>query len=155
VPDDEYRFAEAAAELQARQRQRRGTGAVSARTERRDRQRLQSLAIDPAMRREEEPPTPIIQGPVSVQLPGDSWTQWQLCPSYGGKSGRRMSDSARYNVQAGILQVRFDSGGRGVPNTYQYDSIDPPTFKAFMAGRLGRNGTATQSFLVSWGGVRV
>jgi hypothetical protein len=66
-----------------------------------------------------------------------------------------MSDTARYNAEAGLMQVRFDSGGRGVPNTYQYDGISPEVWKAFMAGRLGRNGTATYSFLMYWGGVRV
>lgn len=66
-----------------------------------------------------------------------------------------MSDSARYNAEAGLLQVRFASGGRGVPNTYQYDSIDPETWTDFMAGRWAENGTATAWFLTNWGGTRV
>jgi hypothetical protein len=66
-----------------------------------------------------------------------------------------MSDSARYNSEAGLMQVRFASGGRGTPNTYQYDSMDPETWNDFMAGRWSENGTATHWFLHAWGGVRV
>jgi hypothetical protein len=54
------------------------------------------------------------------------------------------------------MQVRFSPGKEGgVGNTYQYDGIGPDTWRAFMAGRLGRNGTATYSFLQYWGGVRI
>jgi hypothetical protein len=66
-----------------------------------------------------------------------------------------MSDSARYNAEAGIMQVRFDSGGRGTPNTYAYSGIDAETWNDFMAGRWSEAGTATHWFLTSWGGVRV
>jgi hypothetical protein len=66
-----------------------------------------------------------------------------------------MSDAARYNAEAGLMQVRFASGGRGTPNTYQYDSIDANTWRDFMAGRWAENGTATHFFLQGLGGVRV
>jgi hypothetical protein len=67
-----------------------------------------------------------------------------------------MSDTARFNAEAGLMQVRFDSGGRGgVPNTYQYSGVDPDTFNDFMAGRWAENGTATHWFLHAWGGVRI
>ena len=67
-----------------------------------------------------------------------------------------MSDAARYYPEAGIMQVRFASGGRGgVPNTYAYSGIDPETWNNFMAGRWSENGTATHWFLQAWGGVRV
>jgi KTSC domain len=66
-----------------------------------------------------------------------------------------MSDVARYNAEAGIMQVRFASGGRGTPNTYQYAAIDEETWRDFMAGRRSENGTATAWFVNAWGGVRV
>ena len=66
-----------------------------------------------------------------------------------------MSDAARYNAEANLMQVRFASGGRGVPNTYQYSAIDPKTWNDFLAGRWTENGTATARFLTSWGGTRV
>ena len=78
---------------------------------------------------------------------------WRVLRERG--QGRRMSDAARYNAEAGLMQVRFASGGRGTPNVYQYDSIDPETWNDFMAGRCAENGTATAWFLTSWGGVRV
>lgn len=151
------RFDYVAALLESRQRERRGTGPTSARTERRDRQRMQALAMHPGVfpTDDVESGPAGMQGPTPVQLPGDSWSQWQVTPSYGGRSGRRMSDVARYNSEASLMQVRFDSGGRGTPNTYQYDSIDAETWNDFMAGRWVENGTATHSFLTSWGGVRV
>jgi KTSC domain len=96
-----------------------------------------------------------MQGPTPVQVPGDEWTQWTNCPSYGGKRGRRMSDVARYNAETGIMQVRFATGGRGTPNTYAYSSIDEETWDNFMSGRWSENGTATHWFLTPWGGVRV
>ena len=66
--------------------------------------------------------------------------------------GRRMSDVARYNAEAGIMQVRFASGGRGTPNTYAYSSIDAETWDNFMAGRWSENGTATHWFLTPGAG---
>jgi hypothetical protein len=66
-----------------------------------------------------------------------------------------MSDTARYNAETQQLQVRFASGGRGTPNTYQYSGVDPDTFNDFMAGRWAEGGTATHWFLHAWGGVRV
>jgi KTSC domain len=66
-----------------------------------------------------------------------------------------MSESARFNAEAQLLQVRFASGGRGTPNTYAYSSIDEETWNDFMSGRWAENGTATAWFLTSWGGVRV
>jgi hypothetical protein len=66
-----------------------------------------------------------------------------------------MSDVARYNPEAGIMQVRFASGGRGVPNTYQYSGVDAEIWRDFMSGRLSYNGTATAFWLTSRGGVRV
>ena len=67
-----------------------------------------------------------------------------------------MSDVARFNAEAELMQVRFASGGRGgVPNTYQYGSIDEETWDNFMAGRWSENGTATHFFVHAWGGVRV
>jgi hypothetical protein len=63
-----------------------------------------------------------------------------------------MSSTARYNSDAGLMQVRFASGGRGgVPNIHQYGSIDPETWTDFLFGRWGENGTATAWFLTSWG----
>jgi KTSC domain len=132
------RFDYAAALPERQQRERRGTGPVSARTERRDRQRLQSLALHPGLQPVEDAEffDPAgIQGPTPIQLPGDQWTQWEVTPSYGGRSGRRMSDAARYNAEAEIMQVRFARGGRGTPNVYQYTAIDPETWDNFMAGR--------------------
>ena len=156
------RFDYAAALLERRQRERRGTGAVSGRTERRDRQRMQALAMHLGVFPTDDIESSAsvsaagMQGPTPVQLPGDQWTQWEVTPSYGGRSGRRMSDVARYNAEANLMQVRFDSGGRGgVPNTYQYSFIDPETWDNFMAGRWSENGTVTAWFLTSWGGVRV
>ncbi len=67
-----------------------------------------------------------------------------------------MSDAARYYPEAGIMQVRFASGGRGgVPNVYQYDSIDREIWDNFMSGRWSENATATHYFVTAWGGVRV
>jgi hypothetical protein len=66
-----------------------------------------------------------------------------------------MSDVARYNAEAGIMQVRFASGGRGTPNTYAYSGIDGETWGNFMAGRWSEAGTATHWFLHAWGGVQV
>ncbi len=159
------RFDYAAALLERRQRERRGTGPVSGRTERRDRQRLQALQLHPGVAHTEDvedftnngmQDLKGIQGPTPVQLPGDQWTQWEVCPSYGGNSGRPMSDLARFNAEAGTLQVKFASGGRGgVPNTYQYSGRDEGTWGDFMAGRWSENNTATNWFLHSWGGVRV
>jgi hypothetical protein len=64
--------------------------------------------------------------------------------------------TARWNSEANLMQVKFSSGGRGgVPNVYQYDSIDAETWNDFMAGRWAENGTATHWFLTAWGGVRV
>jgi hypothetical protein len=65
-----------------------------------------------------------------------------------------MSDSARYNAEEGIMEVRFASGGRGTPNTYAYDGISPEMFRDFMAGRWAEKGTATHYFLIGWHGVR-
>jgi KTSC domain len=96
-----------------------------------------------------------MQGPTPVQLPGDQWTQWEVTPSYGGRSGRRMSDAARYNQEAGQLDVRFASGGRGVPSTYRYSGITPEVWRDFMSGRLNYNRTATAFWLTSHGGVRI
>ncbi len=61
-----------------------------------------------------------------------------------------MSESARWNSEAQIMEVKFSSG-----NKYQYDSIDAETWQDFMAGRWADNGTATYWFLTNWGGVRV
>jgi hypothetical protein len=120
---------------------------------------MQALALHPGMQPSEDIESfdPAgIQGPTPVQLPGDQWTEWTLCPSLGGRSGRPMSESARWNAEAAIMQVRFASGGRGgVPNVYQYSSIDAETWRDFMAGRWAENGTMTHWFLTSWGGVRV
>jgi hypothetical protein len=92
-----------------------------------------------------------MQGPTPIQLPGDQWTQWEVTPSNGGRSGRRTSDVARYNPEAGLMQVRFTGGGRGgVPNTYQYSSIDAETWDNFLAGRWSENGAATSWFLNAW-----
>jgi hypothetical protein len=68
-----------------------------------------------------------------------------------------MSESARYNAEAGLMQVRFSPGKEGgVGNTYQYDGIAPDTWRSFMAARLGGgSGTATYVFLMSRGGVRI
>jgi hypothetical protein len=66
-----------------------------------------------------------------------------------------MSDVARYNAEAGFMQVRFASGARRSPNTYQYDGIDGDTFNDLMAGRWAENGTATAWFLTSWSAVWV
>jgi hypothetical protein len=158
------RFDYAAALLERRTKARRQGGEISARSLRRDRQRLQSLRAHPGVQPAEDVESFTekgmqdvkgIQGPPAPQLPGDEWTSYQVCPSYGGASGRRMSDSARYNAEEGIMEVRFDSGGRGVPNTYAYDGISPEMFRDFMSGRLSYNSTATAYFLKSLGGVRV
>ena len=61
-----------------------------------------------------------------------------------------MSESARYNAEAQIMEVRFDSGHK-----YQYCGVDPETWHDFMAGRWAENGTATYYFLMGWSGVRV
>jgi hypothetical protein len=67
-----------------------------------------------------------------------------------------MSNMARYNGEARLVQIRFASGGRGTPNTYQYRGIGPNEWGNFIAGRLGRNGTATHSVIMGrWQGVRV
>jgi hypothetical protein len=42
-----------------------------------------------------------------------------------------MSESARYNAEEGVMEVRFSSG-----NKYVYDGISPQMFYDFMAGRL-------------------
>ena len=96
-----------------------------------------------------------LQGPTPMRLPGDQWTQWQVTPSYGGRSCRRMSDSARWNSEAQIMEVMFASGERGTPNTHAYTGIDEETWTNFMAGRWAENGTATHWFLHAWSGVRV
>jgi KTSC domain len=57
-----------------------------------------------------------------------------------------MSESARYNAEAGIIQVRFASGGRGTPNTYEYAAIDAETWDNFMAGRWSENGQPPPGF---------
>jgi hypothetical protein len=153
------RFAEADAALEVRREARRAGADISARSIRRDRQRLQALQLHPALVPAEEPPAFAprgLQGQTSVRLPGDQWTQWQVCPSLGGRSGRRMSSQATFNEEAGLMRVRFESGGRsGTGNTYQYDGIDRPTWNAFMAGRLGANATATHSFLMGRDGVQI
>jgi KTSC domain len=157
MPTDWVRLAQAQEALQAGQRERRGTGAVSGRTERRDRQRLQALALHPGIQSAEDPDSGPkgMQGSTPVQLPGDAWTQAEVCPSYGGATGRRMSSTARFNVEAGLMQVQFDNSG----SVYQYDGVTPEVFDAFMAGRLGGavrgSVNATYSFLMGRGGVRV
>jgi hypothetical protein len=153
------RFAAAAAALEERREVRRAGADISARSIGRDRQRLQALRLRPALVPPEDPPAFAprgLQGQTSVRLPGDHWTQWQVCPSFGGRSGRRMSSQATYNEGAGLMRVRFASGGpSGTWNTYQYDGIDRRTWDDFMAGRLGANGTATRAFLTSRGGVQI
>jgi hypothetical protein len=49
-----------------------------------------------------------------------------------------MGDVARYNPEAGLLQVRFASGAR---NTYQYSNIDQTTWDRYIGGRLGVGGS--------------
>jgi hypothetical protein len=114
---------------------------------------MQALAMHPALAPAEDPESgPAgMQGPTPIQLPGDQWSQFQTCPSYGGKSDVRMSDSARYNEEAGIMEVIFENSG----HKYQYTGISPKMFYDFMAGRWAENNTATHAFLMSRGGVRV
>jgi hypothetical protein len=67
-----------------------------------------------------------------------------------------MSDTARWNAEAEIMEVRFHDGGRGNNgNTYSYSEIDARTWTDFMAGRLASNGTATHWFLKGLGGTQV
>jgi KTSC domain len=153
------RLAQAQEALEKRTKARRQGAEISARSLRRDRKRLQALEWHPAVQPVQQEPTfqPAgIQGITAPRFSGDVWTQWQTCPSFGGRSGRRMSDVARYNSEAGLLQVRFASGGSGgVGNTYQYSDVDAETWNDFMAGRWAEDGTATHWFLMNWGGVRV
>ena len=82
-----YRFSRAAAFLAERTQARRG-GAVSARTERRDRARLQALARHPGVvATEDAPALPAQQGPTPVTVPDSEWSEWTGCPSTGGRSG--------------------------------------------------------------------
>ena len=92
------------------------------------------------------------QGQTPVQLEDDPWTEFADCPSFGGKSGERMSSMARYNSQRGLMDVRFFSGPK---NTYRSTGITARTWEDFTAGRLGANSTATYAFLVGKGGFKV
>jgi hypothetical protein len=79
-----------------------------------------------------------IQGVTPVRQPGDDWTQWQVCPGTGGKSGERMSDMARHNPTLRLMQVQFASGGSdGTGNTYEYPGVSQIEFVNFLSGRLG------------------
>lgn len=152
------RYAQSTAALEERTKARRQGASISSRSPRRDRQRLVAFQTHPGVLPGEDVEAfdPAgMQGPTPVQQPLDVWTQWEVTPSYGGRSGRRMSESARYNSEAQIMQVRFASGGRGRPNTYAYFCIDEETWENFMAGRWCDNTTATYCFVTNWSGERV
>ena len=145
----------AAAALSARQQARRQGGQVSARTIRRDRQRLQALARHPGLRPPDEPaPGPLfashpLQGPTPDIPPPDPWTAWTNCATFGGSSGARMSNQARWSADDGRVQVNFATRwGGGVPATYEYAvNVDYDTFLDFVSGALGANQTATYSLV--------
>ena len=125
------RFAQASAALAARQRERRGTGPVSGRTERRDRQRMQALALHPGLVAHEEPGPRNLQVPTPGTVdPGEDFTSWMNAPSTGGASGRPFVSMARYSARHQILEVIFANTSK----RWEYSGVDEEAWHQYRSG---------------------
>jgi hypothetical protein len=101
-----------------------------------------------------------LQGVAPLYQPADDWSDWQVCPRSGGKSGKRMSDAACYNPELRRMRVRFASGGKsGTGNVYEYPGVSELEFINFLSGRLGGGRTfpvlAPRSGQQLWWGYQV